>query len=116
MVASRGDCNGLQYCGRDFFLQNLWEGAYWEGVWPCLDPWDMVRFRKSSSSWTAQEKYGTHSEPFLFLIRKEPVALTKEVPFKPFLSAETLEACALVGLHLLAAEDEAGSSGSQSHC
>ena len=36
------------------------------------------------------------------------------MPFKPFVSAETLKACALIGLHLLAAEDEAGSSGGQS--
>ena len=21
-------------------LQKMWEGPYWEGVWPCLDPWD----------------------------------------------------------------------------
>ena len=40
-------------------------------------------------------------------------ALTKAVPFNPFVSAETLKACALIGLHLLAAEDEAGSSGGQ---
>ena len=41
------------------------------------------------------------------------MALTKAVPFKPRVSAETLKACTLIGLHLLAAEDEAGSSGSQ---
>ena len=35
-------------------------------------------------------------------------------PFKPFVSTETLKACALIGLHLLAAEGEAGSSDSQS--
>ena len=32
----------------------------------------------------------------------------------PYVSAETLKACALIGLHLLAAEGEEGSSGSQS--
>ena len=53
-----------------------------------------------------------HSELFFFLIRKEPVAFTKAVPFEPLVSAETLKACALVGLHLVAA-DEAGSSGCQ---
>ena len=42
------------------------------------------------------------------------MALTKAVPFKPFDSAETPKACALVGLHLLAAEDGAVPSGSQS--
>ena len=36
------------------------------------------------------------------------------VPSNPFVSLETLKACALIGLHLLAAEDEAGSCGSQS--
>ena len=58
--------------------------------------------------------YGPHSELFFFLIKKKPVALTKAVPFNPFGSAKTLKTCALIGLHLLAAECEAGSSGSQS--
>ena len=39
---------------------------------------------------------------------------SNEVPFRPFVSAETLKACALKGLHLSAAEVEVGSSGSQS--
>ena len=34
-----------------------------------------------------------------FLVRKELVALTKAVLFKPFVSAETLKACGLIGLH-----------------
>ena len=42
------------------------------------------------------------------------MAVSNEVPFRPFVSAEALNACALIGLHLLAAEGEAGSSGSQS--
>ena len=91
----------------------LWEGPYWEGVCPCLDPWDVVRLRTSSSSWNVLVKCGPHSELFFFSVRKEPVALTKAVPFKPFVSAQTLKACALIGLHLLAAEDEAGSIGGQ---
>ena len=37
---------------------------------------------------------------FFFLIKKEPVAVSNEVPFKPFVSAETVKACALIGLHL----------------
>ena len=40
---------------------------------------------------------GPHSEFFFFLNRMESVALTKPVPFKPFLSADTLKACALIG-------------------
>ena len=46
--------------------------------------------------------------------RKELVALAQAVPFEPFVSAETLKASALVGLHYLAADGEAGSSGCQS--
>ena len=42
------------------------------------------------------------------------MAVSNEVPYKPFVSAETLEACALIGLHFLAAEGGVGSSGSQS--
>ena len=38
---------------------------------------------------------------------KEPVvALGRTVPSNPFVSAETLKACALIGLHLLAAEGD----------
>ena len=44
----------------------------------------------------------------------ETVAVSSEMPCKPFVSAEALKACALIGLHLLAAEGEGGSSGSQS--
>ena len=36
------------------------------------------------------------------------------VSSNPFVSAETLKACALIGQRLLAAESEAGSSGIQS--
>ena len=80
----------------------------------CLDPWGVVRLRTSSSSWNDLREYGPHSELFFFLIRKEPVALTLAVPFESFVCAETLKAWALIGLHLLAAKGEAGSSGSQS--
>ena len=51
----------------------------------------------------------------LFLPHQEGACgLTKAVPFKPCVSAETLKACALIGLHLWEAEGEAGSNGSQS--
>ena len=69
-------------------LQEMWEGPNWEGVQPCLDSWDVVLLRTSSSYWNVPGKYGPHSELFVFLIRKEPVAPTKAVPFKPFVSAE----------------------------
>ena len=60
------------------------------------------------------EKYGPHSELLFFLMRKEAVVFSNEVPFKPVVRADTLKACAQLCLHLLAAESEAGSSGSQS--
>ena len=59
-------------------------------------------------------KYGPHSELFYLFTRKEPVALVQAAPFEPFVSAETDTPCALISLHLVAAEEEAGSSGSQS--
>ena len=46
--------------------------------------------------------------------RKKPEVVSNEVLPDPFVSAETLKACALIDLHLLAADHEAGSSGSQS--
>ena len=57
-------------------------------------------------------KCGPHGELFFFLIEKEPFALTMAVQFKPFVPAETLKACALIGLHLVAAGGESGSSSS----
>ena len=39
-------------------LQNMWEAPCWKGVWPCLDSWDVVRLRTSSSFC---EKYGAHN-------------------------------------------------------
>ena len=88
----------------------MWKGPFWEGVWPCLDPWDSVRLRSASAYWNVPEKYGPHGELFFFFIKKELVVASKEVSSKPFISAETLKAYALIGLHLLAAEGEAGSS------
>ena len=73
----------------------------------------IVRLR-SSSYWSVRVKYGPHGELFFFFFRKEPVALTEALPLKPAVPAETLKVCALIGLHQMAAEGEAGSSGSQS--
>ena len=94
-------------------LQKMWKRPVWEGVWPCLDPWDSVRLRTTSTHWNVPGKYGPHGEPCFFLIKKEQVVASDEVLPNPFVSAETVKACALVGLHLLAAEGEGGSSGGQ---
>ena len=85
-------------------LQKMWEGPFWEGVWPCLDAWDSVRLRTASTCWNVSGMYGPHGELFFFLIKKELVA-SNEVPSNPFVSSETFKACALIGLHLVAAED-----------
>ena len=51
-----------------------------------------------------------HGELFFFPLKKEQVTLNEVLP-NPFVSAETLKACALIGLHLLAVGGDAGSSG-----
>ena len=76
-----------------------------------MDPWDSVRLRTPSTYWNAPVKYGPRGE--LFFVKKEPVA-SNGVPSSPFVSVETLRACSLVGLHLLAAQVDARSSGSLS--
>ena len=95
-------------------VPELWRKLLWEKVWPCLDPWDGVRPRTASTHWNLSGKYGPHGELFFFLINKEQVVASSEVLPNPCVSAETLLACALTGLHLLAADYEVGSSGSQS--
>ena len=49
----------------------------------------------------------------MFLVEKESVAASIDVSSNAFVSAETIKACALIGLQLLAAEGEVGSGGSQ---
>ena len=44
--------------------------------------------------------YGPHGELFFFLIKKKPEVVSNEVLPDPFVSVETLKACALIGLHL----------------
>ena len=103
--------NGLQLCGHQDFAKDVGRAVL--GVWPCLDPWDSVRLRTACTFLHAPGKCGPHGELFFFLIKKEPVA-SNEVSSNPFVSAETLKACALIGVHFWAAEGEAGSTGSQS--
>ena len=79
-------------------LQKMWEGPCWEGVWPSLDPWDVVGLRTTASVWKVPGKYGPHGELFFFLIEKEPFALTK-AEFRPCVGDATSKACALIGLH-----------------
>ena len=41
-------------------LQKVCEGLCWEGMWPCLDPWDVVGLRTTASIWIA---LGTNASP-----------------------------------------------------
>ena len=59
-------------------------------------------------------KYGPHGELLFFLVKKEPVAFSYEVPFKPVFPVETLKAWAVIGLHLWVAGGDVDFSGSQS--
>ena len=78
-----------------------------------MDLWDSGRLRTASTCWNVPGESGPHGELFFFLLKKEPRVVSDDVPSNPFVSAETVKACALVGLHQLAAEGGAGSSGSQ---
>ena len=66
-------------------LQKVWEGPCWEGVWPSLDPWDVVGLRTTASVWKVPGKYGPHG-----------------------VGDATSKACALIGLHIIAEEAELG--------
>ena len=91
-------------------LQKMSEGPFWGKMSGLFwDVWDSVRLRTASTYWNVRGKYGPHGDLFFFLIKKEPLAVSSNVPSNPFVSAETLKACALIGLHPLTAEGEAGS-------
>ena len=64
-------------------LQKMRDGPCWEGVWPYLDPWDVLKLRTTASVWNVPGKYGPHGELFFFLKKKEPFVLTKAVEFRP---------------------------------
>ena len=61
-----------------------------------------------------QGSIGRTASSFSSSKKKEQVVASNEVLPNHYVSAETLEACALIGLHLLAADCEVGSNGSQS--
>ena len=50
------------------FAVGVGSGPFWEGVWPCLGPWDSVRLRTASTHWNVPRKYGPHGELFFFLL------------------------------------------------
>ena len=59
--------------------------------------------RTASTHWNVPKKYGPHGE-FFFLLKREPMVLSELIEFGPCISAETVKACALIGLHMIAKE------------
>ena len=99
------------------FLQSLWEKPIWEGVWLSLDPMDSVCWRTASVEWNVAGTYGSHGELFFFLIKMEPATMPGSETFSPFFaaniraslfSADVLQKCALIALHLIAEEGRNG--------
>ena len=72
-----------------------------------------MRPRTASTHWKVAGKCGPHGALFFFFIKKEQAVASNEVFPNPCVSAETLKACALISMHLLVADYEVGSSGSQ---
>ena len=89
----------------------MWKKLLCERVWPYLDPWDSVRLRTASTHWNVSVKYGPHGELFFFLLKKKPMVLSELVEFGPCFSADTVKACALIGLHMMAEESALRSDG-----
>ena len=90
---------GLRHGSRDVEKALVGKGLAY------LDPWDSVRLRTASTHWNVPGKYGPQGELFIFFSTKEVVVLSELVQFGPFISAETVEACAVIGLHMTAEEN-----------
>ena len=61
--------------------------------------------RTASTHWNVPGKYGPHGGHFFFLLKEEPMVLSELVEFGPWFSAETVKACALIGLHMMPEEN-----------
>ena len=71
--------------------------------------WDSVCLRTAFTRWNVPEKYGLHGELFFFLTKKkEPMVLSELIDFRPCISADTVKACASIGLHMTADENAFG--------
>ena len=86
-------------------VPEVWNKPFWERVWPYLDPWGSVRLRTASTHWNVPKKYGPPDELFFFLLKEEPMVVSELADFEPCVSAETVKACALIGLHMTAEEN-----------
>ena len=86
-------------------VPKMWNKPLWESVLPHLDPWDSVRLRTASTHRNVPANYGLHGEHFFFLLKREPMVLSEMVEFGPCFSAETVKACALIGLQMMTVDN-----------
>ena len=59
-----------------------WRRPCWEGMWPSLDPWDVVGLRTTATVWNVAKNCGPCGELFIFLTEKEPTEHEKVVGFE----------------------------------
>ena len=83
------------------------EGSSWEGMWPFLDPWDVVGLRTTASVWNVPKEYGPYSELFFFLFEEgadnlregggpQTLGMAGPLPMKRVNTAWRTSCCALV--------------------
>ena len=79
----------------------LWE----EVLWPFLDAWDSVRLRTTSTQWNVPGRYGVRRASSFSLGRKSRWPSGSWFRFGASIPVRSSEACALVGLHMMAEEN-----------
>ena len=77
----------------------------------------LALLRTASMEWNVPGKCGPHGELFFFLIQQEPAIAPNSETFSPFInpgirtplfSADVLQKCALLALHVMAEEGRDG--------
>ena len=86
------------------FLRSLWEKPVQEGVWPYWDPMDTVCLRAASMVWKVPGKYGPGDSAG----RWDFQPFHQSWPPDSHFSADVLQKCALLALHVMAKEGRDG--------
>ena len=95
-------------CGREGsgMVPEMWDKPLCESVWPYLDPWDSVRLRTAFHALECSEDvWGAWRALLLPFLKKESMVVSELVELGPWIPAETVKACALIGLHMMAEEN-----------
>ena len=83
----------------------MWDKPLWESVWPFLDPWDSVRLRAAFHALECSEDVWAAWRALLLpFLKQESMVLSELVELGPWIPVETVKACALIGLHVMAEE------------